>query len=93
MIHNEIQCELEYEIQHDTVSDLLPIDSLVVVGDQAYHCCVCKLNDGVGVVPGHAVVGEKGVQEGTEHTPLRGSGVEDQRGKCVVQDPVVEGGV
>jgi hypothetical protein len=26
---------------------------LIVVGDQAYHCCVvCKLNDGVGVIPG-----------------------------------------
>jgi hypothetical protein len=34
------------------VSDLLPIDCLVVVSDQAYHCCVIsKLNDGVGVVP------------------------------------------
>jgi hypothetical protein len=44
-----------------------------VVGDQAYHCCVIgKLNDGVGVVPGHAVMSEQGVQEGNEHAPLRG---------------------
>jgi hypothetical protein len=26
-----------------------------------------KLDDGVGVVPGHAVMSEQGVQEGTEH--------------------------
>jgi hypothetical protein len=53
---------------HCQVSDLL-----IVVSDQAYHCCVVsKLNDGVGVVPGHAVMGEQGVQEGTKHTPLRG---------------------
>jgi hypothetical protein len=45
-----------------SVSDL----GLVVVGDQAYHCCVIgKLNDVVGVVPGRAVMTEKGVQEGT----------------------------
>ena len=50
---------------------------------------------------------EQGVQEeGTEHAPLRGPCVKDQRGGCVatylyhlgvarqeVQDPVAEGGV
>ena len=47
---------------HRQVSDLLPIGCLVVVSD---HCCVvCKLNDGFGVMPGHAVVGEQGVQDG-----------------------------
>ena len=63
-------------------------------------------NNGVGVVPGHAVMSEQEVQEGTEHTPLRWPRVEDQRGVCVVaypyhlgagrqefQDPVAEGGV
>ena len=57
-------------------------------------------------MPGHAVVGEQGVQEGTEHATLSGPCVEDQRGGCVVtylyhlgaarqevQDPVAEGGV
>jgi hypothetical protein len=92
---------------HGRVSDLLPIGCLVVVGDQAYHCCfICKLNDGVGVVPGSAVMSEQGVQEGTEHAPLMGPCVEDQCGGCVitypyhlgvalqeVQDPVAEGGV
>ena len=69
-------------------------------------CVVSKLNDGVGVVLGHAVVGEQGVQKGTKHAPLRGPRVEDQGGRCVVtypyhlglarqevQDPVAEGGV
>ena len=67
---------------------------------------ISKLNDGVGVVPGRAVMSEHGVQEGTEHAPLRGPRVEDQRGGCVVtypyhlgaacqevQDLVAEGGV
>ena len=52
------------------------------------HCCVIsKLNDGVGVVPGRAVMSEQGVQEGTEHAPLKGPCVEDQRGACVVTYP------
>jgi hypothetical protein len=36
---------------------------------------------------GHSVVGKQGVQEGTEHTPLRGPHVEGQRGACVVAYP------
>jgi hypothetical protein len=92
---------------HCQVSDLLHIGCLIVVGDQAYHCLVVsKLNDGVGVVLGHAVVDDQGVQEGTKHAPLRGPSVEDRRGRYVaaypyhlgaarqeVQDPVAEGGV
>ena len=47
-----------------------PIPILIVVGDQAYHCCVIdKLNDGVGVLPGRAGMSEQGVQEGAEHAP------------------------
>jgi hypothetical protein len=54
---------------------------------------------------GHAV-GEQGVQEGTNYTPLMGLSVEDQHGRRVVaypyhlgvarqevQDPVAVGGV
>ena len=70
---------------HSQVSGLLPIGCLIVIGDQAYHCCVIgKHNDGVGVVPGRAVMSEQGVQEGTEHTPLRVPRVEDQHGGCVL---------
>ena len=56
---------------HGQVSDLLPIGCLIVVSDQAHHCCVVgKLNDGVGVVLGRVVTCEHEVQEGTEHAPL-----------------------
>ena len=80
---------------HCQVSDLLPIGRLVVVSDQAYHYCgIGKCNDGVGVVPGRAVMSEQGVQVGAEHAPLRGPWGEDQRGGCVVTyRPVAEGGV
>jgi hypothetical protein len=54
----------------------------------AYHSHVlCKLNDGVGVVRGHAVVSEQGVQEGTEHATQRGATVEGQHGGCAVAYP------
>ena len=47
------------------VSDFLSIGCLIVVGDQAYHrCVISKLNDGVGVVLGHTVMGEQGVTGG-----------------------------
>uniref|UniRef100_A0A4W5MZG0 Uncharacterized protein n=1 Tax=Hucho hucho TaxID=62062 RepID=A0A4W5MZG0_9TELE len=39
---------------------------------------LCHLNDGVGVVPGRAVMSEQGVTEETEQAPLRGPRVEDQ---------------
>jgi hypothetical protein len=65
-----------------------------------------KLNDGVGVVFGHTVVGEQGVRKWTKYIPLSGPCVEDQHGRRVVayhyhleearqrdQDPVAEGSV
>jgi hypothetical protein len=69
VVHNLLLCldHVEGEVvvfaSHGQASDLLPIVCLVVVGDQAYLCCViCKINDGVGFVPGHAVMSEQGVQ-------------------------------
>ena len=66
---------------------------------------VVKLDDGVGVLRGNAVVGEQGEQEGTKHTPLWGPYVDGQRGRGdaayphhlglarqEVQDPFAEGG-
>ena len=51
---------------HGQDSDLLHIGCLIVVGDQAYHCCVIrKVNDAVRVVPGRSVMSEQGVQEGS----------------------------
>uniref|UniRef100_A0A4W5RW29 Coiled-coil serine-rich protein 1 n=1 Tax=Hucho hucho TaxID=62062 RepID=A0A4W5RW29_9TELE len=94
VVHNHLLCldHVEGEVvvlaPQGQVSDLFPIVCLVVVGDQAYHCCVIgKLNDGVGVVPGRAVMSEQGVQEGTEQAPLRGPWVENQHGGCVVTYP------
>ena len=76
IVHNNILCldHIEGEVvvlaPHGQVSVLVLIGCLVVVGDQAYHCCViCKLNDGVGVVPGRAVMSEQGVQEGQSTHP------------------------
>jgi hypothetical protein len=102
MIHNQLLSLAHIEGQvvvltpHCQVSDLCPIGCLIIV--------VSKLNDGVGVVLGHAVLGEQGLQEGIKYTPLRGRSVEDQLGRCVVaypyhlgagcqkvQNPVVEG--
>ena len=66
VIHEHLLCldHIEGEIvilaPHYQVSDLLPIGCFVVVGDQVYHCCVVgKCDDGVGVVLGHAVMGEQ----------------------------------
>ena len=109
VVHNHLLClgyvegEVLILVPHCQVSDLLPICCLIIVGDKAYHCRVVgKLDDGVGVMLGHAVMGEQRLQEGTEHTSLRSPHVEDQRSRCVVtypyhrqevQDPVAEGGV
>ena len=78
VIHNHLLCldHVEGEVvmlaPHGQITDLLHINCLIVIGDQVYHCCVvCKHNGGVGVVPGHAVMSEQGVQEGTEHASER----------------------
>jgi hypothetical protein len=72
VVHNHLLCldHVEGEVVvlalHGQVSDLLPLCCLVIVGDQSYHCCVIgKLNDGVVVVPGRAVMSDQSVQEGT----------------------------
>ena len=85
VVHNHLLClaHIEGEVvvlaPHCQFSDLLPIGCLIVVGDQAYHCCVVsKLSDVVGVTFDYAVVDEQGVQEGSKYTPLRGPSVEDQ---------------
>ena len=58
VVHNHLLCldhaegEVVVLAPHGQVSDLLPFGCLVIVSDKAYHFCViCKLNDGVGVVP------------------------------------------
>jgi hypothetical protein len=68
VVHDQILClaHIEGEVVvlavHCQVSDLLHIGCLIVEVDQASQCCVVsKRNDGVGVMLGHAVVGEQGV--------------------------------
>jgi hypothetical protein len=67
VIHNQFLClaRIEGEVvvlaPHCHFSDLLPIGCLIVVGNQAYHCCVVSKLNGVGVVFGHAVMGDQGV--------------------------------
>ena len=77
VVHNQLLClahndgEVVVLSPRCQVSDLLPIGCLIIVGDQAYHCCVIsKLNDVVRVVFGHTV-----------------NSVEDQRGRRVVAYP------
>ena len=98
-------CPPPFPVVHDQLLRLTDDEGEVV--DQAYHRrVVSKLDDGVGIVHGHAVVGEQGVQEGTKHTPLWGPRVEGQCGgddvayphhlgsaRQEVQDLVAEGGV
>ena len=49
VFHNHLLCldHIEGEVivlaPHGQVSDLLSIDGLIVVGDQAYHCCVISM--------------------------------------------------
>ena len=56
-------------------------------------CVIGKVNIGVGVMPGRAVMSEQGVQEGTEQAPLRGSCVEDQCSGCVIYPYHPGGGI
>ncbi len=58
---------------------LLSVGCLIVVGDQAYHCCVVsKFDDDVGALCGCTVECVQGVQELAEDAALRSTSVEDQ---------------
>ena len=59
VVHDQLLCLADTEGEV-IVTDLLSISGLIIVGDQAYHSRVVrKRNDGVGVVRGHAVIGEQ----------------------------------
>ncbi len=58
---------------------LLSVGRLIVVGDQAYHCCVIrKFDDDIGAVCCCTVVCVQGVQEWAEDATLRCTSVEGQ---------------
>ena len=84
----DVECEVIFLTPHSEGPHLLAVGRLVDFGNQAYRCCVvCKLDDLVGGLHGHAVMGEQGVQERAENAPLWGRSVEDQRGGDVVTYP------
>ncbi len=59
---------------------LLSVGRLIVVGDQAYHCCVIgKFDNDIRAVCGCTVVCVQGVQEWAEDAALRCISVEGQR--------------
>ncbi len=58
---------------------LLSVGCLIVVGDQAYHCCVIsKFDDYIGAVCSCTVICVQGVHEWAEDAALRSTSVEDQ---------------
>ena len=52
VVHNHLICLDHVEGEVVVLApNVLPIGCVIVVGDQAYHCCaIGKLDDGVGVV-------------------------------------------
>ena len=68
VVHDQLLCldHVEGEVvvlaPHCQFSDLLPIGCLFIVINQIYHCVVGKLYDGIGVMLGHAVVGEQSIK-------------------------------
>ncbi len=59
----------------------LSVGRLIIVSDQAYHCCVIsKFDDDVGAVCGCTIMCVQGVQEWAEDTALRSTSVEDSVG-------------
>jgi hypothetical protein len=91
VVHNHILCldQVEGEVlvlaSLGQVSDILPkVWPTTVVSSANLHL---HFNDGVGAMLGHTVMSEQGVQEGTEHAPLRCPCVEDQCSGCVVTYP------
>lgn len=57
---------------------LLSVGCFIIIGDQAHNdVVVSKLYDGVGVVSGHTILCEHGVQQQTENAALRGEEIQD----------------
>ncbi len=87
VVHNQLLCFANIEMEvvvpapRCQGSDLLSVGHLIIAGDQADDGrVVSKIDDGVGVVCGHVVMRERGVQERTEHAALRCACVESQGG-------------
>ncbi len=65
----------------------LSVGQVVVVPDEAHHCCViCKLHKVVGSGPGDAVVCHQGEQQRAQDTALRGACAEGDDTGGVLSD-------
>ena len=59
------------------------LTELLVISYQTYHgCVISKFYDGVGGKNGEAVMGEEGIEEVAEDTPLWCASVQDEGGWC-----------
>lgn len=60
---------------------LVPIISIIVVGNESENCRVInKLDDEIGGGRGRAIMGEQSVEQGDQHAPLGGSSVDNKGG-------------
>ena len=87
LVHNQLINFAEVELEVVVLaprcqgSHLLSVRRLVAVGDQADDGrVVSKLDDGVGAVCGHAVMGEQREEERAEHATLGCAGVQSSGG-------------
>ncbi len=85
---------------------LLSVGPVIVVPDQAHHCCVISVfDDVVSGGPGNAVMGHQGEEQQSQDTVLRGASAQSgDRGGFLshmhelrpvgqeVENPVAEGG-
>ena len=103
----DIQQEVVVSAPRGQKVDLLPVVGLIVLGDETHQSCVVrKLHHVIGAVGCCAVVSQQGVEQGTEHTALRGPCAECDAARDVVADsyclgsltekvqhPIAKGGV
>jgi hypothetical protein len=68
VVHNQLFCLAHIEGKVVVLVPHCQVSSLSVIRHTTI-CVVGRLNDGVGVVSGHAVVGEHGEQEGLSMYP------------------------
>ena len=67
----DIQQEVVVSAPHGQKVDLLPVEGLVVLGDETHQSCIVrKLHHVISVVGWCAVMSQQGEEQGTEHTAL-----------------------
>ena len=67
---------------------LLPVSQVVVIPNEAHHCCVVyKLHNVVGGSPWDAVVSHQSEQQGAQDTALRGACAEGDDTGGILTEP------